>query len=361
MATRSRASKPRRQLGELLQEQQEPFVLEVYLSERGCVKKKLISGVNFNFSCCHGNSAKFLNKSGSQNDRKKGSPQFPKVLQVILRNKFFKIKGLRTKNSDDEDGKLSVAEIHINTQETAEADRFSSASSATVYNSCSDSDIDEPRMFTDTSISDHKLDDESEKMAAADSKLEWSCMEENKQHSPQSVLEEVYTSTSSPLDTRKVSSTKLFKVDSILSPWLLNLLQTRAEKSSCEGLKQHKMPSSSRPSRSKRVSQQTKQLPVDCIKELVENNRGKEQKGKGKGFKGSAEVIRRVRCENMKGWGKRLGDESIIKQLLESDIMNSTQWRNGFESRKWNIGMVVGSSIVEEIISEFVMDIMNVL
>ncbi|XP_039056145.1 uncharacterized protein LOC120198985 [Hibiscus syriacus] len=161
MATSSRASKPGtgRQLGELLQEQQEPFTLKVYLSERGCVKKKLISGAHFiNFSCCHGNSGRFLNKSGSQNEDKKGSPQFPKVLKVILRNKFFKMKGLRTKNSD-KDGKLSVTEMDIYNHGTAEAERFSSASSATVYDSCPDSDTDEPPVFADTSISDWKLHD----------------------------------------------------------------------------------------------------------------------------------------------------------------------------------------------------------
>ncbi|GMI91071.1 hypothetical protein HRI_002776400 [Hibiscus trionum] len=340
MAAKSRASKPGRQLGELLQEQQEPFVLEVYLSERGC---------------CHGNSGKFLNKSASQNGSKKGFPQF-------IRKQFFK---MRTRISDDEDGKLSVTEIGINNGETAEADRFSSASSATMYNSCSDSDIDEPPMFADTSMSNRKLYDEREKKAAADTKLEWSCME----HSPQSVLEEVSTSTSSPLDTPKVSrkrifSPKLIKVDSILSPWLLNLLQTRPDKSSCVGLKLHKVLdwcSSSRWSRSKSVSHQRKQLLLDCIRELVENKCDKEQKGKGKEFKGSAEVIRRVRFENIKEWGKRCGHESNMKQLLETDIIDSIQWRNEFESQKWNIGMVVGNAIVEEITSEVVMDIMNAL
>ncbi|XP_039052370.1 uncharacterized protein LOC120194039 isoform X2 [Hibiscus syriacus] len=173
MATRSRAFKAGRQLGEFLQEKQEPFVLEVYLSEKGCVKKKIISGINFNFSCCHANSARFLNKSDSQKDSKKDSPQFPKVLKVILRNKLFKIKGLITKNSDNEDGKLSVIEMDINTQETAEADRFSSASSATVYNSCSDSDIDEPRMVADTCVSDHKLDGEREKKSQSLDGVAW--------------------------------------------------------------------------------------------------------------------------------------------------------------------------------------------
>ncbi|KAK8642649.1 hypothetical protein V6N13_011986 [Hibiscus sabdariffa] len=358
MATASRASKPGRQLGELLKEQQEPFVLEVYLSERGFVKKNLIQGVHFNFSCCHDNSAKFLNKSGSQNHSKKGSPQFPKVHKAIQRNNFFKIKGFRTKNSD---GKLSVTEIDINNHETAEAETFSSASSATMYNSCSDSDIDEPPMFADTSMSNRNLHDEREKKIQSLNGVAWKKIN--------SIA--LKSNTNSPevkKTARKVSSKRLFwpklmKVDSILSPWLLNLLQTRPDKSSCAcaGLKLHKVlhwSSSSGTSRSKMVSQQRKQPLFDCVKEPVENNHDKEQKGKG--FKGSGEVIPRVRRENMKGWGKGGGRESNIKQLLELDIISSTQWRNDLESQKWNIVMVVGNAIVEEITSEVVMDIMNV-
>ncbi|KAG4200450.1 hypothetical protein ERO13_A05G211900v2 [Gossypium hirsutum] len=336
MATRTRSSKPLRQLGELLQEQQEPFILEVYLSERGC---------------CHGNSGKFLDKCGSQNkSKKKRISHFPKVLKASLCNKLFKIKGVKTKNSDDE--------------ETEDADRFSSASSATMYNSCSDSDVelDEPPMFADTSMSDLKLYHETGEKAAADTEFEWRCMEE-----------QVSTSTSScPLDNsrQQVSGKRLFwskliKEDSILSAWLLNLLlHHRQEKSSCVGFKQLKVPhwsTSSRPSSmSKRVLQQAKQLLFDCVRELVENNHDKEQKGKS--FKESGEEIRKVRCENMKGWGKRCGDGSNIKQLLELDIINSTQeWKNGCESQKRDVGIVIGNAIVEEITSEVVMDIMNVL
>ncbi|XP_022766438.1 uncharacterized protein LOC111311329 [Durio zibethinus] len=369
MATRITASKPARQLGELLQEQQEPFVLEVYLSERRCVRKNLISGANF--IGCHGNSGKFLKKSGSQNKSKKGIPNFPKVLKVVPCSKFFAIKGSRTKNSDD-DGKLSVTEMDRNNQETAEPDRFSSASSTTVYNSCSDSDIDEPSMFTDNSKSNLKLHREREKKAAADTKFQWSCMEDSKQHSPQSVLEEISsTSTGSPLDkTRRVSTTrqksfflpKLITEDSILSASLWNLLlQTTPDKSSCAGLSELQEPDRSNSSQfsiSKRVLQQTKQLLFDCARELVDKNHEKEQKGKK--FLGPEEMGK-VICEKIKGWGKRCGDESNIMQLLELDVMDSSQEWNGFESQKKDMVLVIGNAIAEEITTEVVMDMINVL
>ncbi|XVF39772.1 hypothetical protein PTKIN_Ptkin01aG0059300 [Pterospermum kingtungense] len=203
MATRTGGSKPGRQLGELLQEQQEPFILEVYLSERGCLRKSLNTTSGANFIGCHGNSGKFSRKFGSQNQGKKSVPHFPKVLKVILCNKFCTVKGLRTKNSDDEDGKVGVTEMYRDNQETAELDRFSSASSTTVYNSCSDNDIDELSMFADNFKSNF---DEGENKAAADGKFQWRRIEDSKQHSPQSVLEDISsTSTGSTLDISLVS------------------------------------------------------------------------------------------------------------------------------------------------------------
>lgn len=151
MCTRTKGSKPARQLGELLQEQQEPFILDVYLAERGFVRNKLTSGADF--IGCRGNSGKFLSKFGSQNQSKKSIPHFPKVLKVILCNKFCTVKGLRAKDSDDEAGRklgYGVTEMDRKNTQEIESDRFSSASNTTVYDSCSDyNDIDEPSMFAD--------------------------------------------------------------------------------------------------------------------------------------------------------------------------------------------------------------------
>ncbi|XWS14821.1 hypothetical protein CRYUN_Cryun35bG0041500 [Craigia yunnanensis] len=361
MAKRTTASKPARQLGELLQEQQEPFILEVYLSERGCVRKNLTSGANF--VGCHGNSGKFLKKFGCQSQSKKGIPHFPKALKVVLCNKVFTIKGLRTKNSDDEDGKLSVTEMDRNEQDTAEPDRFSSASSTTVYNSCSDSDIDEPSMFADNFKSNLKLYDEREKKAAADVKFQWSCIKESKQHSLQSVLEEIYTSVGSPLDnTRRLSSTrqksffllKSITEDSILSASLRNLLlQTTSRKSSCAGLTEVRPDgcNSSTFSISKRVLQQTKQHLLNCVRELAENNHEKEEKGKEVL---GPEEIGKVICENMKG----CGDESNIGKLWD---LTPQEWNDFGTEKRDDIELVIGNTIVVEMTSEVVMDMINVI
>ncbi|KAH1121742.1 hypothetical protein J1N35_004902 [Gossypium stocksii] len=139
-ASSSSPSKPAgRQLGELLQQQQEPFILEIYLSERGCLRNNKSIG-------CHGNSGKFLRIN------KKGIPNFPKLLKVVVCNKLFAIQGSKAKNS---------------------ADTFSTASRTTVYNSCSDTGIDEPPML--------KHYNEREKKDVADSKLQCGCMEDGPQ------------------------------------------------------------------------------------------------------------------------------------------------------------------------------------
>ena len=155
---------------------------------------------------------------------------------------------------------------------------------------------------------------------------------------------------------------KLITEDSILSASLWNLLlQTTPQKSSCAGLTELQGPdwsNSSRLSISKRVLQQTKQLLFDCVRELVDNNHDKEEKGKE--FLGSEE-IGKVIGEKMKGWGKRCGDELNIVQLSESDIMDSTQNWNDFESQKRDIGLVIGNAIAVEITNEVVMDMINVL
>ncbi|KAL4310974.1 hypothetical protein GQ457_01G010760 [Hibiscus cannabinus] len=120
-----------KQLGELLKQQQDPFVLEIYLSERGCLRKK------------------------KKKKKKKGIPNFPKLLKVVLCDKLFAIKGLKTKICDYENGKVGVTEMKGNEQETAAPDR--------VYNPCTDSVINK---------------------AVADSKLQWSSPEDSKEDGP---------------------------------------------------------------------------------------------------------------------------------------------------------------------------------
>lgn len=118
--------KPSKQLGELLQDQQDPFILEAFLSERGCPKKG---------SSSKGNSKRFLKKSASccLNNSRKGFPaRCSKILRAVYK-KFVSIK--------DQDQREKISENR--NEEEEESDRFSSASSTTVFVSCSESDKEE--------------------------------------------------------------------------------------------------------------------------------------------------------------------------------------------------------------------------
>lgn len=139
----STMSKPGKQLGQLLQEQQEPFILETYLLERGCLKKNSTS--EGGFSCCHGNSSKLLKRSAScdLNMSGKGIPQCSKILRAIF-NKLVSITGNpKSKLCDHDGGVLSFSEVGSSSQKVAEQDSFSSASTTTVFNSCSASDTED--------------------------------------------------------------------------------------------------------------------------------------------------------------------------------------------------------------------------
>ncbi|KAG8491950.1 hypothetical protein CXB51_015264 [Gossypium anomalum] len=274
MASRTIPCKPARQLGELLEEQQEPFILEAYLSEKGCGAK--------NLTPIHGGSTK--------NKTKKGIPRhIPKVLKLIPCNKFFTSKGLRrTNNPNDEDGKT---------------DTFSCSA---LCNSSSDSDIDEEE------ASSSSMSSKMAEKAVVDTN-----MEDTKQHT---------------------------------TLWNLLLQTTDSEQSS----------GSSPFSMSKRVLQQTKQLLLDCVRELVDHNNGCMKEGKGKRYLGSEE-IGNVICEKIKGWGKQCGDETNIQEMLELDVIETKQEWEGFEieSYKKEMGICIGNAIVEELISDVVMDMID--
>lgn len=134
-------TKPPKQLRELLQEQQESFTLNIHLLERGYSRKS--SNSEHTFSCCYGNSSKSSTRSVSCRLNTTKKPQLSKVLRAVLNQVISTKKRLRINGSNHEDGKLNVSEKGRNNQQVPELDKFSSASSATVFNSCSESEVEE--------------------------------------------------------------------------------------------------------------------------------------------------------------------------------------------------------------------------
>jgi len=121
---------PPKRLSELLQEEQEPFVLEIYLLERGCRRRSL--AIEGRFGCCSSTSnrnkdlSKVLKRSSSYHgSTSTRSGQFANITRslyskIVSINHVFGLKSSnKRRRKDDDDKEVSV-----------ESERFSSASSS---------------------------------------------------------------------------------------------------------------------------------------------------------------------------------------------------------------------------------------
>ncbi|KAK3231193.1 hypothetical protein Dsin_003074 [Dipteronia sinensis] len=352
-------SKPVKKLGQFLEEKQEPFVLEIYLLEKSCLKKKKKL-----------NSDKSLKRSEScskSSTSKKGIiPQCPKLFKVVY-NKLVSINGssLKIKNNDKRDGEFNVTEVARNDQQVAESDQFSSASSTTVFNSCSESDAEEAT----TSHQPFRICNPEQKEAGAD-RDQWRHREESKQISPVSVLEGIPSNNSRhDLGTSHEENnpsksciivTKKISDDSILSASLWNLFfHSATEKPSSAGAAELqdliRYKSTSEFLKSKRVLQQTKQLLFDCVREAVETQQhGKEKSQQNRRENLGSELLGKLICEKIKAWKRQSGGRLNITKQLESDYKDSAQEWNSFEPQIKDIAMEIGDAILEEIRDQIV-------
>lgn len=301
-----------KQLGDLLQEQQEPFTLEIYLIERGYSKNK------FNLELY--TSSKFLKN-------KKIIPICSKAVRAL----FNKLGYLNPRIKDSGTKKRKK-----NSQEITEDNTFSSASSKNSFNSCSESDT-EDRYILPRKGSQRNGNLLGEEEVDTDIKRQRRILEDNMQHSPVSVLEETEFNENSPIHKRGQS------------------LKTRHEEipsdsiflDSCKFIE---------PLKIKLALQQTKQLLFDCVKEIVETRRLKGiSQQQFKEFLG-AEEIGKVVCENICEWSKQSMHVTNTKQLLDLDLLASAEEWSYFELQRKGIGMEIAAAILEDISCEIVMD-----
>ncbi|KAK6938547.1 protein of unknown function DUF4378 [Dillenia turbinata] len=366
-------------LCELLQEKQEPFVLDVFLLERAYMTK------NFNSNACLKRSA-----SCSLDSRKKGLLSCSKKLRSMLRKLVFMSESSRMKNSNFSGGEelTDANKTSTSSQEGREFDRFSSASKSTEFNSCCENEIEEmptslPKDCNSLSQDTQTCNMEEHK-AAADRKLEWNCMEEgSKQHSPVSVLQEITSCEDSPIQNRTHQHTetrqqenastssssfpKKITEDSIFSASLWQLIfHSPAEKPYCIGLVQLQELLGYDPSAqyfmSKKVLQQTKQLLFDYVREVIQTHqRKKRQQHRHMGkFLGSEELGMLI-CNNIRAWANQSGDKTNIDHLLNLDFSALAEEQNDFEPRLQEIGIDIGDAILEEIKNEVVLDMISLL
>ncbi|PRQ27875.1 hypothetical protein RchiOBHm_Chr6g0309981 [Rosa chinensis] len=352
----STTTKPVKQLGELLQEQQEPFVLDVYLFERGCLRKSLSSSNSIN-------SSKSLKRSSSCGPikSKKGTPSFSKILRSVYNKLVSKNGGSRTKSSGEEEGKFDAnTEITLPSDCLGDLDEFSSSSSRTRYESCCDSDKDEAcatvllqnedeaslavegtsqvpnlcNMKEETKIA--LLNGESSKKKKKKT--------QTKQHTSISVLED----RPSHAVPNSVLSASLWEL--LFQPPLERPRDTFGVPEMLEPV----IRSNSSPHKSKRMLQQTRQLLFDCVREVTESHakQMKEEQNSAK-FLG-AEELGKLISEKLRIWDRQAGDETNIDFLLDSDILSSAEEWNCNEQEEREICCEIGDAILEEIIKETV-------
>ncbi|KAI3460133.1 hypothetical protein Pfo_016796 [Paulownia fortunei] len=331
-------------LGEFLQEQQEPFALEVYLLERGCPR-----GISLNARCTLCSSAKFLKCSASCSLKKRRYvvPNCSNFLKAVFSQFVMANDNQKFKNSGNGGRKTALVENWKNRQENAAEDRFSAASSTPVFNSCSDRDVEDARCpeadirrFTKCGnlFLERKVD--------ADRKLKWRAVEDSKQLSPVSVLEETESDEGSPVHyTQGECSTSMSQFK--LKQKTHYSFQELQELVGLNSYAQYII--------NKRALQQTKQLLIDCVREVMEKHRKRDKRREQlKKILGAEEVWKLV-CENVWLWSQDSIDESNIVHLLHYDFLASAvEWSADSEQQKMEISTEVGNAILEDVINEIV-------
>lgn len=341
-STSTKQGSPRR-LAELLDEQQEPFVLELYLLERGYrIRKNL--GLEGTILSTKLDYEKNLKKSISV----KSSTQFSNMAKTLLSKLISRKKPSKRR---DKEGVGSMG-------------RCSSFSCST-NNTWSESDTDgeiismpSPRM---------------KKTAHHDESAQWRFVEENKQCSPDSVLDEIDLLQGIPLcnvrqpqeENNSAESRTGFQKkvtgDAILPGSLWELLAMfTAEKPKQQG---RRKPFTEYVN-SKKTLQKNRQLLFDCVREAVENgNQLKScfRNSKERGLKIGPAEIGKVICKNSKVWGKLSVDEPNVQMIIRRDLYEAgtaDEW-GSFEVWKSDIVAEIGNGIVDEITDEMIRDMID--
>lgn len=145
----SATSKPEKKLAEFLKEQQEPFILELYLLERSPCSKKCSSTISLETPA-----------TSCFNKNRKPLFSFFKVLTSIHKKKLGFHTAIKDSNTTNTYKHANVGvtvtrEVQnvVDQTDVVETERFSTASSSTMFNSCSDIDDEEENR---TSFSSYK-------------------------------------------------------------------------------------------------------------------------------------------------------------------------------------------------------------
>ncbi|KAK9748411.1 hypothetical protein RND81_02G055200 [Saponaria officinalis] len=363
--TNNNQGSPRR-LFELLEEKQEPFVLEIYLIERGCRRKRLEfnqSGHNIGcFSTTQNDenpSNKYLKKSSDNqpaNNVMKSSIQFSSIAKSLY-SKIVLVNGvLKSKHGSKKKKKKG----RWKETEGMEPRRCSTMSKTWSETDTDRESISSPANYETTH---NKLMGPKRVMG------QWRFAEENKQFSPDSVLDEidllqaipVYSvkqNQQEPPTASRIRLQKKLSDDSILTASLWEMLE-EAENEHPKRLRNKSFP---KYMNSMKAMLQTRQLLFDCVRDAVETRNNSEKQRtirREKGLMGPEE-IGKIMCSNLKTWSKLSANETSTKRLLKTDLLSSSEkeWRE-FNEWKREIAMEIGNDVFDETMDEIVRDMVD--
>ncbi|MED6220394.1 hypothetical protein PIB30_044417 [Stylosanthes scabra] len=323
------ASSPKqeRRLGEFLTEKQEPFILDLYLLERGYSKRWTSNSNSNNNGGNKTSTTSFSLCGGSKKKRNKSVLRFSKVLTALHKKLAF------------HNQKLCAAKtVHHDDDAVEETDRFSTASSSTVFNSCSDFD-------EDRNSSASQSDKPSSQHATNNGKHCQSCLEQGNQELNEDVsgmIKERRIGNCGDLAAKKITGNSLLSA----ALWSL-LIQTAKNESYGYKMELQDLLGTKNVSQmlnSKGVLHKTKQVLFDCFREEE--------------LMGGEEALGRMICQ----WGQQVGDEtkSKVTNLLTLDYNKSMSDWSKLEQHVKAISVEIAEGILEGVKDEIVSDMVQI-
>ncbi|KAJ4716107.1 DUF4378 domain-containing protein [Melia azedarach] len=323
---------PMKKLKDHLQEQQDPFKLSSYLSERRYSMKKLSSGSENNRSSS--NSMTNQKEPCSSSSRKKTILLAPGNLKSLLYKLITPGEKQELSSCNKAVKEKLVSETINMIQQIAETNWFSAVSNVTPCSASSDqSDYCASEHWDGLLVAEAtqvwKVRQSEEGKTTVDAHQPWSCKEDDNQLSP-------------------ITYAFLLK----------SLVKSLTEKHNQVGwpeVKETVLAGSSKSQRNKRVLlPQSKRLLLDCIKRSILHNVQNNERQKHLHKLLSLEELGKIISRQLCAFGKQLGDATNAARLKNLDFSSTPEEWNCFRQTKVQICREMGDSIIDEIIDEII-------
>ncbi|KAE8008161.1 hypothetical protein FH972_004701 [Carpinus fangiana] len=354
MASSTSKPAPAKKLREHLQEQQEPFSLDNYLSERRYKKRLSPDGRSFSST-----NDLMRSRSYELNKGRKRILYGTKILASVISKRTPTNSQELSNGNKDED----ISHTIRRTQQIAETNSFFSTESLNAYLS-TESNVEKLSLhstrhhgFTHASTSMTFKFGNLKVETAADTTLHWISMEDDIILATASQMSEATSNKVCNFETKEAPSSqssipcKIDSGDSMVSASLWeSLINSSIVKKSHIGfakLKGITWTASSQYLRNKRLSQQGKQLLFDSVKEALETHGRKGEREKYAQDVAHPEDTKKIIY-------KQTGDFTNITHKMNFDLYSTLEDWSDFQQPERRIGREIGDAIMDEILKEMV-------